>query len=249
MKRLLRLIKPQFDRSVATMKIREPADLLEAAHWIEARTLRLQVPVAMLRMQGAFVYDASHPFVQALAHGPDRLSRFYAATQPADLADYYRLRRSGAAGETLPPWELPWYLRDQRKPPPGEADLGPEHGVSFYGPVTERKIQVEMARLQSAADSIRRVGYDPDRHGDIEGYVLRSGDAACFFVRGGKHRTAALSFLGLETIPVCFRGSLPRVVDEAQASAWPLVRSGAMAPEVATRLLRAYTHPSTTLLA
>jgi len=245
MKRLLSVLRGQPRRSVTGLRIHEPADLIEAAHWIEPTILRMEVPVGMLRMQGGFSYGERHPFVQALAKGADSLRAFYERCQPKDISEYYGLPSSGRAGEDLPPWELPWYQRKSRLPPPGEADLGAEHGVSFYGPASPEKIAVEMKRLRASVESIRNRSYDPDTYGDIEGYVMRSRNDACFFVRGGKHRTAALAFLGRETIPVCFRGTLPRVVDESQAAWWPLVRSGNMDLDLARDILRAYTNPST----
>lgn len=233
--RLGRKLRPRREVPVAGA-----ADLIELAYWIERPALRLQVPVGMLRMQGAFVYGAGHPFVQALREGPDRLRDFHAACRPATLCNYYGIEPNGREGRDLPPWELPWYGRAARTPPPGELDLGAEHGVSFYGPATEAKIALEMRRLEGVRDRIGRTGYDPDAFGDIEGYVLTDGRDAAFFVRGGKHRSAALAALGHATIPVAFRPSWPRLIHAADAAHWPLVRAGRMEISLAQDLLAAY---------
>jgi hypothetical protein len=195
----------------------------------------------MLRMQGGVRYGPDHPFVQALDRGADALQNFYAHVQPQSITDLYGLAGDQRRGADLPPWELPWYLRLARRAPPGELSLDATHGVSFFGPCSDRKVELELLRLRRLRDSILRHGYDPDGHGDIEGYILRDGDAACFFIRGGKHRAAVLTKLGFDWIPVSFRAGFPRMIDTEQARIWPLVRTGAMDIGLARDILRAYT--------
>jgi hypothetical protein len=216
------------------------ADLIELAHWIERPPLRLLVPVSLLRMQGGFVYGPGHPFVAALQKGPAVLDAFYAQITPRTIAAYYGMAGDTRRGADLPPWEVPWYGRKARHPPPGERGLGPDHGVSFYGPVTQQKRALEMERLNRTMAVIAKNGFAPDAYGDIEGYVLRHGDDACFFVRGGKHRTAVLTALGHDHIPVAFRATFPRMVDSAQAEYWPLVRAGRMEMNLARDILAFY---------
>jgi len=228
-------------RPARPVEVNDPQSLAELSLWADKVRLRIYLPPGMLQMQGAFAYDTQHPFVQALSLGKGALEAFYARLRPRTLADYYGVKAEGQAGAALPPWELPWYLRRARIPPLGEGPLGPEHGVSFYGPVTAEKVRYEMGRLERLAASVTRNGYDPDAHGDIEGYILRDGDQVRFFVRGGKHRAAVLTHLGHDRIPVSFRAGFPRMVDAAQADLWPLVRSGEMDIALAQSVLRAYT--------
>jgi hypothetical protein len=191
-------------------------------------------------MQGAFVYGPDHPFVCALREGRPALERFYAACRPSCLAGFYDLDRTGRVGEDLPTWEIPWYGRADRRPPPGELGLPPEHGISFHGPVTAAKIDLELARLEALRKTLDEVGYAPDAYGDIEGYVIRHGPAACFFVRGGKHRAAVLAERETELIPVAFRSGFPRLVDSSQKDWWPLVRAGRIDPALAAELAACY---------
>lgn len=233
--RLGRKFRPRREVTVASGE-----DLIELAHWIERPQLRLMVPPDLLRMQGAFVYGGKHPFVAALTGGEQNLRDFYAACRPASICEYYGIEGGGRSGADLEPWEIPWYGRWHRLPPPGELELGPEHGVSFYGPVSDFKIALEMRRLETLADGVRKGGYDPDAFGDIEGYILSDGERAVFFVRGGKHRAAVLTALGHAAIPVAFRPSWPRLVHLADAAHWPLVRSGCMEISLAKDVFDVY---------
>lgn len=200
----------------------------------------IRVPANILVMQGAHFYSShQHPFNIALTSGSNALQQFYHRFSPKNLVEMYRLHPQGLKGEDLPPWELPWLLR-KRKHPSGEGGLGPEHGVSFFGPCTPEKVRLELDRLTNTISSIRANGYRPDRHGHIEGYFLKRADEYRFFILGGKHRAASLYHLGYSEIPVRMRVNCPRVIDLAEAEQWPLVRSGEVSLELAKAIFHQY---------
>jgi hypothetical protein len=90
--------------------------------------------------------------------------------------------------------------------------LGPDHGISLFGPCTDEKVELEEARLTQIVASITARGYLPDRFGDITGYFLVRQDEFRFVVRGGKHRSAALAALGWTHLPVRLKpGWVPAV--------------------------------------
>ncbi len=215
-------------------------DALPYVYWIEKQPVRLVLPVECLRMQGALPYDADHPFVAALREGPARLESFYRDCAPDSLVEMYGVERRGRVGEDLPAWELPWLMRKHRAAPAGERGLGAEHGVSFYGPASARKVEFEYERLQQVTAAIRSKGYAPDRYRDIEGHLMTDGKETCFFVRGGKHRAAALVHLGYTKIPVQLRRTWPLIVDARSAEQWPLVASGAIDRSLATDIVGTY---------
>ena len=99
---------------------------------------------------------------------------------------------------------------------------------------------LEHARLMKVASSIQRNGFDPDAFGDIEGYTIGNDTSFAFFIRGGKHRAAALTFLGYEFVPVRFRASFPKLVTSDTASVWPLVREGKIRAELAQNVLSSH---------
>lgn len=90
------------------------------------------------RDAGALRYadTVSHPFLRALDEGASALQAYYAQRQPRSFCEFYGVSPTVAADEQVPCWELPWLHRLRRGPPPGEAGLGAEHGVSYYGPAS-----------------------------------------------------------------------------------------------------------------
>ena len=216
---------------VRTLKIPDgdPGALLCAAHWTDRSTvLRLCLPPRLLVMEGGFTYTtASHHFLAAIEHGRHTLAEFYQRFQPQNIAAMYAVS-GGRCGSDLPPWEIPWIGKARSRAPRGEGGLGPEHGTAIYGPATDKKVDLEMQRLTGTYESIRSHGYQPDRHGDITGFLLRRGQEFRFLVRGGKHRTAALVHLGHPLVPVQFKPHWPRIIDRADVAHWPLVREGRM---------------------
>jgi len=242
--KLLRKLTQSVGRSgkatepVPVIHLASSADLGRALFWASPSPVFL-LPPHLLVFQGGQPYTPEHPFIQALSQGPVALERFYGSFAPADLAAMYRIAPTGLAGEDLPPWELPWLAR-KRRPPRGEAGLGPEHGTSFYGPCSATKIALEYSRLAELRRSITEEGYLPDTYEHIEGHFFRRGQEFRFFVRGGKHRAAVLAFLGHELIPVRVRASWPRAIEVGQQQDWPLVASGELDVKLARGIFEKY---------
>lgn len=214
------------------------ARLATLPYWV-GRSPIVYMPTSLLVMQGAFRFDERHPFVRAIHGGRAELAAFYAKFQPRNIAQMYRLPQSEVGAE-LAPWELPWLLRP-RRPSRGEKGLGAAHGTSYYGPCTDAKIDLETRRLADIVASVRKHGYrQRTPRGHIAGHFMQSGDRVRFFVRGGKHRAAALAALGFEHVPVRMRDSWPRLVSREQASHWPLVSGGEMSVSLARAMFDRY---------
>jgi len=214
-------------RKCSSRHIEDSCDLIQAALSIDDPHLRLSVNPSHLRMQGGWIYDSTHPFVAGLSRGVSAIENFYKYIRPDHLGELYSLA-SNSLLKKLPAWEIPWYDRLDRTPPRGEKGLDSSHGVSFYGPCTREKVDLEYSRLTKLKESISREGYRPDLYGDIEGYILTDGSQTAFFVRGGKHRAAVLTELNYARITVAFKRGFPRVVDSRWCRYWPLVRDGSL---------------------
>ena len=221
-------------------QVEDAAAAIGYCYWAGKQPLRLMLPVGMLRMHGGFDYGPDHPFRRALSEGPEALTRFYDGFQPQTIAQIYDLPEDMGAGAGLAQWEVPWRLREKRVPPPGEKGLSAKHGVAFYGPCTPQKVALEQRRLTGTLASVKAKGFDPDRHGDIEGQMLTDGRRVAFMVLGGKHRAAVLAHLGQSHIPVRLRAGLMPLIDARVVQDWPLVASGEMAAEVARAVMARY---------
>jgi hypothetical protein len=199
---------------------------------------RLEVPMCLSSTEGAFALAGGwHPFVAAIRDGPDVLTRFYRRLQPTSLGEFYCLPAIERSRQ-LGPRQLPW-LRP-RRPYRGEMGLGPEHGISLFGPCTREKIDLEFARLTKTFASIKAHGYLPDRFGDITGYFLLDDGQFRFVVRGGKHRAAALAVMGRTHLPVRLKPGWVPVVSLDTLAEWPLVRTGDIAAPAARRVFERY---------
>jgi hypothetical protein len=221
-----------------TISIDSHEDIPSRLHWIGPSPVFF-LPPEIMSLQGAHRFTGGHPFVRTIAHGPEVLERFYADFSPGSLAEMYQISIRGLRGEALPPWKLPW-LEGGGKPPGAEAGLGLEHGVSYFGPCSPQKVAAEHQRLISVASRIEQEGYRPELRDHIAGHFLQMGKEFRFFVRGGKHRAAALVHLGYERIPVRVRSNWPRVIAAGTEQDWPLVKSGDVDQRLAAQILERY---------
>ena len=212
------------------LRIDHAGQLAEVLACASRAPMRFEVPLTMVASEGAFAFASGwHPFVAAITGGPDILAQFYDGFQPKSLADFYGLAEPEAGH--LGPRKLPWLLPP--RPYRGEKGLGPEHGLSLFGPCTAAKVALEHSRLTQIVASIAAKGYLPDRLGDITGYFLVRRDEFRFVVRGGKHRAAALAAAGWSHLPVRLKpGWVPAVSPDTIAE-WPLVHSGGLAAPLA----------------
>ena len=211
----------------------------ELLYWVGPPPI-LHLPRDMIVMPGGHQYTPKHhPFMMALECGKDSLVNFYSTFSPRNIIEMYGIKRDGLHGEDLPPWEIPWLLR-QRVPPSSEEGLACEHGVSFFGPATQDKIDLEMRRLNSVSKSIKAKGYRPKINNHIEGHFLKHGDEYRFFVFGGKHRASVLGLIKDGRVPVRVRASLPRVIDRRDSANWPLVKNKSMSEQLALKVFDAY---------
>ena len=131
-------------------------------------------------------------------------------------------------------WSTRKALRVETEP---SADVKPH---KFFGPSTPQKIDREVQRLQAVLGSIRKQGYKPDKYGDIQGYFMRLDGEFRFLVCSGKHRVAALTHLGSESIRVQMRPLWPRVIEGNRVGDWPLVRSGGVSEDFALAMMQRF---------
>ncbi len=220
----------------------ELSHVTQALSGTDPAGMRFLIEPRKLCMHGAFRYQSGwHPFIAALESGRQALAYFYEHFQPKDIAEMYFLDKLGCSGETAPPWTLPWMSPGQEYAPTAENGLSLTHGVSYYGPASTEKISLELSRLNTTLESIKRRGYNAEMEGGISGWFLEFEDDFVFFVRGGKHRAAALTHLN-PTQPISVRvrdAGLP-VVRYNDCLTWPLVANGMLSQRIAGAVFKRY---------
>ena len=204
------------------------------------RIYRLWIPCDKICMQGAFRYgNGWHPFVTFLENGIDAFDSFYKNFQPRNIVEMYFVENSNELGCNLEPWMLPWAEHNNITPPADEGGLSYiEHGASYFGKVSNEKLSYEQKRLLTTRDSIINVGYKPDD--EINGFFLKHENNFVFFVRGGKHRAAILSFLGYPRMPVVLRKGWKSVYSSNEVDNWDLVKANEISKKLALEIFTAY---------
>lgn len=118
---------------------------------------------------------------------------------------------------------MPWSTDERLK------CFGPWMNLSHFGPMTSSQVAIEMRRLQSASESIERLGYLPELHYDgyVRGFILLRGADYRFMVTSGKHRMPAISERLIPEIDVIIEpNNFMPIVDIDDLNDWPQVRSG-----------------------
>lgn len=179
----------------------------------------------------------------------EALSAYYWRVQPRTPAEWLGLDDAPAALVDAPPYAvtLPW----QKNSParwqevreagiPNENRLAGDHipisdGWHACGPVSERKLDVEVRRLLKLLRSIQRKGLvrHSGRDGDIDAVLLKNPRGQRWWINSGHHRSAVLVALGCDTVPVRIKAT----VDTADVHEWAQVRSGLFTPEQAVKVV------------
>jgi hypothetical protein len=115
------------------------------------------------------------------------------------------------------------------------VELSLEHGCNFCGPVSDKKLEVEVERLHGVMRSIRKNGFV--RHdyddGDVRADILVDDDGHWrWLVKTGHHRAAALSAFGFLTLPI----RADTIVCREEVELWPQVISGTYSRQVALQV-------------
>jgi hypothetical protein len=230
-------------QKIVEIEVTDPANQIpDLIHWgSKGEDLRLVLPSTMHRMMGAFGFHGGwNPMTLALRVDVEAFKDFFKFFQPKDLSEMYFLGKQFGP-ISLSPENIPWIFKYRQKPSRRENKLSTNYYPSkLFGPSTSCNIDNEFKRMQLLVQSIQKQGYRPDKYGDIVGYFMQLDGEYRFFIHSGKHRAAALAFLGFESIPVRMRPLYPRVIDGDRAGDWPLVRSGQMSEDFALAVMRRF---------
>lgn len=174
---------------------------------------------------------AARPMVEAI------LSAYYESAQPAGACTALDVSPDEAPGlRDLPAhhWVAPWGTEsvEQRvwrmrlwAAKDGLSNtriVSARDGATAFGPVSDRKLALEVERTLKLARSIQKTGYRTGAYDAPEVFGLRAGDDYRWFVIRGQHRLAACAAMGIRTVAA----RVTKIVRREDVGEWPHVVSG-----------------------
>lgn len=180
------------------------------------------------------------------------LKKFYCTYQPRTFRDLYFLLKEPVhvhghdevmLKEDLNQYKYdPWsdVRQEVKMDHKHEYGLLRSHGTQHYGPVSDVKGELELARLKDTYHSIRKEGHQPEKHGFMKGYFLKYKDNYRFMIMDGNHRAAVLCAMKYEKLPVTFVDHFPRVIDYQDIANFPHVRSGLLSENLVRHIFTSY---------
>ncbi len=243
-------------------------DPISAAHKALGRSFFLRVPIEKCVHFNLMAFpchkDSPSPFIRTLRDYADGrcaqyngslLESYYMRCQPKSAADMlgFEVMRHEEL-KRLPPSAAPLFWRpespeERAQVRPGQLQvenrehghrINSDEGDQFYGPVSQRKGELEFQRLISIFQSIRDKGHIIDYSGLDTLKVmclLREGEYRFMVVQSGQHRIAALSALDYKEIIVHLVPSegIGGFLRREEAEHWPLVRDSILTQEEAEK--------------
>ncbi len=226
-------------------------------HYLESlQPIVITASLSKFRALPIFTYshDSKHPFViatkQALnSKDPKQSIRnileiFYQSYQPDSAASLLSIEENSKLNQE-PAWAavMPWnheslyiWKNNQQKSALIQNSklgltIGLKDGWSWCGPVSDKKLNIEVERLYNVFNSIKENGYkrDSSQDGDIQTYALINKDDWVLQTQTGQHRSAVLSGLGYDQIPT----RVTKTIYRSQVDYWPNVISGLYSRETA----------------
>jgi hypothetical protein len=174
------------------------------------------------------------------------LIQYYANVRPRSAADVLGLHEHdapGLAGTPLQSWVFPWselsiadttIMRNTCLVEEGLAErrkLSLSDGHTFYGPVSQAKLDLETQRIAGLCQSFARIGFRPSQREPIDVVALRSGRHFRWLVVQGQHRIAACAAFGIESV----EARIVRIIRREDAEYWPHVASGTFEIDAAVK--------------
>lgn len=244
------------DRDAVT----DPLTHLYFSDMRHAPLVRLHVADARLGATG-YRFNSGNPFTLAFARAasaPDEATAQLAVR--AVLADYYDTVRPkealsvlslsaqeapGLAGVAAQNFLLPWgsdSIEERAWRLKLWAFAGslanyrqivlPGHGMTDFGPVSAKKLELEVQRVVALDKSLKAKGFCLDKRHPLEVVGLRSGRDYRWLAMRGRHRFAACAAWGIGTV----EARVTKIIRREDVSVWPRVVSGTFTKEGALQV-------------
>lgn len=166
------------------------------------------------------------------------LRSYYDKVQPKSALDVVDLKKSeapGLAGEEPAFYKMPWAaksdeeIRVRRRRTALVEGMqngvfaNVAHGLTNFGPVTERKIALEASRIALLYESFAKNGFVPIQRGNpLQVGALRNGEDYRWTIYHGQHRFALAAAAAIKTVPA----QIVLLVRRDDARFWPGVIDG-----------------------
>ncbi len=228
------------------------------------QTILIDAPVHLGRGLPLFLFTAKeHPFVRAveatkkISNSKEKkssihkiLKTYYENVQPETAAEILGLNHGDVKLlDDKPSWAavFPWdsYDVDQWQKKHEKSVLSQnlrqgkiltiDDGWAWSGPVSDKKLSIEVNKLYSLLTNIEKNGYQ--RHDKIDGDItavvlLDSSGKWCWQARKGQHRASILSGLGYKKLPI----RIDKLVFKKDVEIWPNVSSGLFPKKIALKI-------------
>ncbi len=205
------------------------------------------IPVEKLFHYGGQCFNSvDQPFYRFLKLGRKSFQEYYKNHQPSSVYEAHNLKIKNHNKSSDFDFRLPW-LDESRGNLGAEFGLSHLHGHSAFGPISNKKFKLEVYRIKTCLESLKKHGYVewqlfPKIDSDLpRGYLLKknSGEFSVHII-SGKHRVACMAYLGWKNIPIKFDILLPRVIYEEDCANWPGVINGCYNEEEAIAIFNKY---------
>ncbi len=206
------------------------------------------IPINKLFHYGGQCFNsAQQPFYNYLHYGKGSFQEYYENFQPSNCLEAHKVNSNNKYSKLQSSnFTLPWH-NESAVEYKGEFGLSNRHGHSAFGPISKKKLKLEIYRIKTCLESLEKRGYIqwqlfPKIDSDLpRGYMLKKISGECsFHIVSGKHRVACMIYLGWKNIPIKFDISLSRIVLEEDCAKWPGVMNGCYNEKQAIDIFNTY---------
>tara|TARA_B100000787_G_scaffold83327_1_gene61340 strand:+ start:2929 stop:3714 length:786 start_codon:yes stop_codon:yes gene_type:complete len=188
----------------------------------------------------------SHPFLKFLLGNKEDMTDFYNTHEPKNIFECHKLDIDKTYSEQKflndPEGSLPWLHYNDQCSDNIEGNLKAIDGRQQFGPISDKKLNFEIDRLNKVVVSIRDKGFTPEKYeGYPRGYFMQNNDGKwVFYIVGGSHRVAALISLNYEYVPVILQPKYPNIVLENDINNWPKIKDNKITNSNALKIFLSY---------
>ena len=206
-----------------------------------------EVHKSKLRYFGGLKFSKdNHPFLKYLSGNKTEMYNFYSDNQPNNILTCHRIQNEkGYFDKNFfldPEGCLPWLRYNKISETIPEGKLNISDGRQQFGPVSEKKLNFEIERLDNVRESIKNNGFIPEKfEGYPRGYFIsKNNEDWVFYIVGGSHRVAALIALNFEYVPVTLQPEYPSIVQETEINNWPKIKENKITKSEAKKIFSSY---------